>query len=483
MLGLSIPDVAYRNTSSLAARVSALFRSGEQGVWYDPSDRATLFKDASGTTPVTAVEQPVGLMLDKSKGLVLGPELIVNSAWTASTGWSVDTSTGVATAIAAEGAMRNNGTGGSKLIAGKWYQATIRLVSYVSGRVGYPYDGTGFISIPTTPGTYTYRFLCDNPHDWTYVYCNAFTGVVDNISVRELPGNHAFQSTSASRPVLSARVNQYVGTATLATQNVTTLAATYTLRFEGTGSITLSGTATGTYSAGTHSVVCAAGTLTSTVTGTVTNADIRVANVGVGLPVYQRVTTSTDYDTAGFPAYLKFDGVDDFLVTNSIDFTATDKMTVCAGVRTLASSTGILAELSADLNRYQGTFFLTTLDTGGVENAVLKLTGTPNSSVGYTPSTRPVTYVASIAFDASTNTYSDQIKYRANTTPIVGTDVSTATGPRNFTDAPLYIGRRGGTTLPFRGHLYSLIIRGAASTNSQIVSVERYINGKTKAYA
>ena len=138
--------------------------------------------------------------------------------------------------------------------------------------------------------------------------------------------------------MLSARVNQYVGTATLATQNVTTLATNYTLTFTGTGTITLSGTATGAYSAGTHTITCTAGTLTSTVTGTVTNADIRVANVGVGLPVYQRVTTSTDYDTVSYPFFLRFDGVDDFLVTNSIDFTATDKMTVAAGVRKLSSA-------------------------------------------------------------------------------------------------------------------------------------------------
>ena len=62
MLGLSIPSFAYRQPTALAARIAALFRSGEQGVWYDPSDRATLFQDASGTTPVTAVEQPVGLI-------------------------------------------------------------------------------------------------------------------------------------------------------------------------------------------------------------------------------------------------------------------------------------------------------------------------------------------------------------------------------------------------------------------------------------
>ena len=45
---------------------ASLFRNSEQGVWYDPSDFTTLFQDSAGTTPVTAVEQPVGLVLDKS---------------------------------------------------------------------------------------------------------------------------------------------------------------------------------------------------------------------------------------------------------------------------------------------------------------------------------------------------------------------------------------------------------------------------------
>ena len=55
---------------------SDLFAAGEQGAWYDPSDLTTMFQDRAGTTPVTADGQTVGLILDKSKGLVLGPELI-----------------------------------------------------------------------------------------------------------------------------------------------------------------------------------------------------------------------------------------------------------------------------------------------------------------------------------------------------------------------------------------------------------------------
>jgi hypothetical protein len=44
----------------------SLFRNGEQGGWYDPSDLSTLFQDSAGTIPVTSDGDPVGLILDKS---------------------------------------------------------------------------------------------------------------------------------------------------------------------------------------------------------------------------------------------------------------------------------------------------------------------------------------------------------------------------------------------------------------------------------
>ena len=42
------------------------FAAGAKGVWYDPSDLATLFQDSAGTIAVTAAGDPVGKMLDKS---------------------------------------------------------------------------------------------------------------------------------------------------------------------------------------------------------------------------------------------------------------------------------------------------------------------------------------------------------------------------------------------------------------------------------
>lgn len=291
-------------------------------------------------------------------------------------------------------------------------------------------------------------------------------------------GNHAYQSTSASRPVLSALVNQYLNTATLATQNVTTLATTYTLRFDGAGSITLSGTATGTYTAGVHSVVCAAGTLTSTVTGTVTNADLRPTNAGVNLPPYQRVGASTDYDTAGFPHYLKFDGIDDSLVTNSIDFTATDKMTVCAGVRKLSDvSVGILLELSPNINITTGAFYLAVPEfVNASGDYVYASRGTTVNIAARAAIKAPSTVVV---------TGTSSIASRSVILCINGAQAAinpTNQGTGNYGNYPLYIGRRGGTTFPFNGQLYGLVIRGALSSTGEIQGAESYMNLHTGAY-
>ena len=61
----------------LARVVQGIVQAGA-GCWLDPSDMSTLYQDAAGTIPVTAVEQPVGLMLDKARGLMLGPDRITS---------------------------------------------------------------------------------------------------------------------------------------------------------------------------------------------------------------------------------------------------------------------------------------------------------------------------------------------------------------------------------------------------------------------
>lgn len=87
----------------------SLFTTGEQGLWHDPSDFSTMFQDAAATIPVTAVEQPVGLILDKRNGeLYYGPEQVVNGNFPVNTdGWSVQaggTLTWTATGLQVSGA-------------------------------------------------------------------------------------------------------------------------------------------------------------------------------------------------------------------------------------------------------------------------------------------------------------------------------------------------------------------------------------------
>lgn len=504
---------------------AALFTTGVNGAWYDPSDMTTLYQDAAGTTPVTAMEQPVGLILDKSKGLVLGSELVVNGtdfvdsnsdgtpdSWVAQ---------GTSTMSVVSGVFRittaiTNGTNGAKqlitgLTAGKTYKvsALIRAAAAVSGQIGSvrwangdvtsgysilltaPHSNTSFVSLSgyiTPSGASVSLFLINGgtpDSQSTFEY--------DNISVKEIAGNHAFNNSgnSANFPVLSARYNLYVNTETLATQNVTTAAVNYKLTFTGTGSITLSGTATGTYSAGSYTITCTAGTLTSTVSGTVTQADIRPANESIGQPAYQRVgnvsVTASDYDTVGFKPYLRFNdparGTNNWLQTGSIDFTSTDKMFVCAGTRKNNSTVSVMAELSqaADSATYPGSFYFVSSEAN-VGATSWGLRGTAFAR-GITASvSTPVTEVNSAKLDLAGAGRPYEIFPRINGTDVSYSGPGTDAGTGNYGNYPLYIGARAGSSLWFNGRIYGLIICGKQASASEITNTETYLNQKTGAY-
>ena len=486
-IGLGSVAPLASSTSSPFSPAS-FFANGEQGWWYDPSNFATLFQDAAGTTPVTAVEQPVGLQLDLSKGLVLGPELLPDytTGYTASGTANVTLSGGEVIATA----------DGSSSSPGYYYA--------ISTVVGQQYYVTGILRSPTTNTMYLgansttsvgstinrassfsasatqVGFFFTAVGTTTYIFVYGTTSTVGNayagrsVSVRYRPGNHRFQTTSANRPVVSARVNLFVGTATLATQSVTTRATTHTLTFTGADSITLTGTAIGVYTAGTYSVTTTAGTLTATVLGMVTQADLRETNVGVGLPAYQAVVTSTNYDSTGFPTYIKPNGSNQFMVTNSINFSSTNKMTVWQGVRKLSDTPfRMIAELST-IDSNPGSFYMGVPASAGYEfHSRGTLSRYATAATGY-PS--PLTNVLTGIGDIS----GDTVTLRIN-----GAQVATSTGDQgtgNYGNYPAYFYARAGTTFFYNGHDYGSIARGAASTAAQITAGETYINSKTKAY-
>jgi hypothetical protein len=53
-------------------------------------------------------------------------------------------------------------------------------------------------------------------------------------------------------------------------------------------------------------------------------------------------------------------------------------------------------------------------------------------------------------------------------------------GTGNFGNYALYLFRRGGTSLPYNGRCYGLIVRGAESNATQIVSGESFLKEKMK---
>lgn len=140
--------------------------------------------------------------------------------------------------------------------------------------------------------------------------------------LRDLTGtNHATQVTAGLKPILRGKVKNYLlNSATLSTQNVTSSAVAYTLHFTGTGTVTLSGTSTAGPLAGTGAsdrvsltFTPTAGTLTLTVSGSVTNAQLELgATANEYIP-----TTSAAASSSYGPYWLDFDGVDDRLIIDN----------------------------------------------------------------------------------------------------------------------------------------------------------------------
>ena len=62
----SAPFSTYVDSPLIPFTPRKLFATGEQGVWYDPSDLSSMYQDAAMTIPVTANGDPVGAMMDLS---------------------------------------------------------------------------------------------------------------------------------------------------------------------------------------------------------------------------------------------------------------------------------------------------------------------------------------------------------------------------------------------------------------------------------
>ena len=553
---------------------SGLFTTGVNGAWYDPSDLTTLYQDAAGATPVTAVGQPVGLMLDKSKGLVLGPELVTNgnfsngaTGWTLGSGWTVVSGVAKKSTVGTANAVSQS----VGVSANKFYRVLFTVSELTAGSVNVRLGGTATVNFSATAnGTYSIVIPSAGIDAFVYFYSGStFDGAIDNISVRELPGNHAFNPSgnSANFPVLSARYNLLTKTETLTDSSVwqqlsnatvaangnyftisdnnttsasfiryttTSPAGTYTLSLickkqtvftscarlaldsingtsitfnPATGAFALSAGATGgvvdtndgnftititaTLAASPSPVIAPAvstnprptsvsATFSATGFLDVCYPDLRVANDALNQPTYQRVNTATDYDTVGFKPYLSFNGVNQWLQTNSIDFTYGDNMFVSAGVRKLSdSATGILIEFSTAYNNVLGTFAVAA-PSGAGSNSYRFISGGTIAGAGLAGTgvfaAAPITNIVSGIGSIS----SPSAALRVDGTQVAQSTASQGVG--NYGNYQLYLGARAGTSLFYNGRLYGLVVAGKSASASEIASTEAWLNQKTGAY-
>lgn len=248
------------NMGSAARAIAA----ANNGLLFDIGDMSTLYQDAAGTVPVTAVEQPVGLVLDKSGNGYHATQSITASRPTLS--------------------ARYNLVSDSKTI--------------MAGRNGWSGGVLGTINSAVAPdGTLTASTVTSQEWMWREGF---------GLS----PGHCSFLIHARAPTGTSFKTNINIwdaGTPTLRA-SLTITVTDYWQKFVVSGT-TITGASLCRISI---SNAGGNGAINPPVGSMWWGFDVRT---GLSINSYQTSNTTTDYDTnpAFFPKYLKFDGVDDYL--------------------------------------------------------------------------------------------------------------------------------------------------------------------------
>jgi hypothetical protein len=206
---------------------ASLFASGEEGAWYEPSTTSA-FLSTTDLTPC-AVGDACGFLLDKSQGAGysggsftgLGSELVTNGTFDSDiSGWSrsgaVSTwSGGEVTVIRTGPYQLHFGQNSVAVVAGKTYKIDYDITFMEGGStVNFAYSSAvggppNLIQNHYSAGSFSVVWTAPSDDLAIGFGTNASVAgfTVDNISVRELPGNHATQTTAAARPILRASPN------------------------------------------------------------------------------------------------------------------------------------------------------------------------------------------------------------------------------------------------------------------------------------
>jgi len=448
-LGLGIQRGGYMFSPA------SLFTASEPGVIYDASDINTLFQDTAGTQPVTAVGQAVARINDKSGRGNHATQSILASRPT----YALHPSSGI----------RNLANGSADVGNAAYWPASITSNGVTATKLGAGIDTDGLPYVDySIVGTATSTSFCD-------LYAIGSSRIAASTGQTFTTSTIA-QITSGTVPPAGcgAVVAVYEETAP-----TTVVATTASSQFAST----TQGIVTVTYTLVNASTNQARGGMyIRTASGATVNYTIRIKalqfELGSARTNYQFNYANFNIVEAPFAQVgnLLFDGIDDFLVTPTIT-PNTDKVQVFAGVRKLSDAArGIVVELGAGPvsnscgleappNAASGAY---RMNSGGTVT---------NAGQGVAFAGAPDTAVLAGSADIA----ADLARLRRN--GVVGTDGTADQGTGIYGNQPLYIGRRGGTSLPFNGRLYGLVVRfGPNLDAATIAATEAWMNVRTGAY-
>jgi hypothetical protein len=375
------------------------------------------------------------------------------------------------------------------------------LVSAITGVFGGGFSPTSLFADGSKGVVYDNNDLSSFFLDSALTTPATVNGLVGGQLDKSGNGFHRTQATTGSKPVLRGTptganlvtngdfasgtgwtagagwaIGSGVATATTSSGTLTsTLAATASKNYRVTYTITRSaGSVQVSFGGRTGASRSAAGTYVDYLDSTTnTNALVFTGTTFSGtVDNVEVVDVSAGQVTA--PYGLQYDGVDDFLQTAAVNFTATDKMFVCAGVRKLSDAAqGIVVELSGDTGSNNGSFRFTFPGGAGANTYAWLCKGTVASSVTASGYIAPITNVVSGIADIA----GDSCLLRVN-----GVQVNQSTsdqGTGNFGNYVLYFGRRAGAAVPYNGLDFGFVICGKTLTSTQIANTERWMSYRT----
>jgi hypothetical protein len=169
------------------------------------------FIDSTGTQPVTAVGDLVGLTLDRMG--TVGAELVTNGGpFVNTTSWSPFN--GAALSVASGSLRVTNGNyGGATFVTTATVGKTYRVRIVRSGGTATSYQGTLLGVVTNLNAGETSVVVKATSNETTFFINSGVAGEtldISSYSVKELTGNHATQATTASKPLV-ARVPKRLG--------------------------------------------------------------------------------------------------------------------------------------------------------------------------------------------------------------------------------------------------------------------------------